>query len=81
MQIKQITVTYSYTFNLGNYSSIRPEVSLTADLAEGDEPEQARRELLQTAQAQVEESIDHELIRLNRHPHFDPERTLPEEAF
>jgi hypothetical protein len=73
-KVTQVSVSYSYTFNLGNYSSVRPEVSLTAELEEGDSPETVQRTLLDTAKGQVEGAIDDELIRLDRMPHFDKER-------
>jgi hypothetical protein len=36
MQITQISVSTSYTYNLGDYSNIRPEVHLTAQVESGD---------------------------------------------
>lgn len=45
MQLKTITVTYSRTFNLGNYNSARFEVTLGAELEESDDPAEAEAQL------------------------------------
>lgn len=53
MQIKTITVAYSRTFNLGNYNSARFEVTLGAEIEEGDDPVEAEAQLW----AQAKESL------------------------
>jgi hypothetical protein len=53
VHIKTITVTYSRTFNLGNYNSARFEVTLGAELEEGDDPAEAEAQLW----AQAKEGI------------------------
>jgi hypothetical protein len=53
MQIKQIQVTYTRTHNLGNYSSLKPEVTLSATLDEGDDPKTCLDQLMALARAQI----------------------------
>lgn len=36
MQVKTVTVEYSMTYNLGNYSNTKQAVSLTAEVGEDD---------------------------------------------
>lgn len=72
--ITQVTASYSYTYNLGDYKSIRPEVTLTAILEEGDDPEGVRATLQIEARLSVQDQVDDELIRLGRMPHFDKDR-------
>ena len=68
--IKQITIEYGYTFNLGNSSSVRPTVTLTADLTEDDAPDEVILDLQEQARLAVEDEIDATLIRGGRAPHF-----------
>lgn len=57
MTIKTITVTAGRTFNHPHeqYSNLRPEVSMVAELAEGDVPSVAVRQLQQQAEGFVED--------------------------
>lgn len=68
--IKTITIEYTYTFNLGNYSSVRPAVTLTADLTEGENVEAVTKTLQDQARAEVEKEIDLTLTQQGRQPHF-----------
>lgn len=69
-QIKQITVEYAYTFNLGNYSNVKPTVTLTAELSEGDDPELVILDLQKQARLAVQEEIDATLIANGRLAQF-----------
>lgn len=69
-QIKTITIEYTYTYNLGNYSSVKPAMTITAELAEGDDREQVALDLRNQARYEVQTEIDLALIREGRQPHF-----------
>lgn len=83
--IKQITIEYGYTFNLGNYSSVRPAVTFTADLAEGENVEAVTRALQDQARTAVEAEIDAALKLQGKALHFEQlrnnARLIDEEAF
>ncbi len=49
MQVKEITLEYNLTFNLGNYQSVKPTITMTAALGEDDDPTQALTQLRQLA--------------------------------
>jgi hypothetical protein len=53
-----ITVRYGRTQSLESYSNVRPEITLGAELDEGDDPEAAKAQLFAEARAFVEEAID-----------------------
>jgi hypothetical protein len=57
MNIKSITVTAGRTFNHPHeqFSNLRPEVTMTADLSEGEDPLAATRQLQAQAEALVED--------------------------
>lgn len=57
MQIKQITVTAGRTFNHPHetYSNLRPEVTLVAELAEGEDAGAAAKALQAQAEGLVED--------------------------
>jgi hypothetical protein len=64
MKINTITVTAGRTFNHPHedYSNLRPEVTMTATLEDGDDPHVATRDLQQRAEGLVE---DHKRSLLN----------------
>ena len=71
MAIKTITFEYGYTFNLGNYSSVRPVVTFTSEIQEGDDPDRILAELQEWARAEVEGEIDRALVLSGKAPHFE----------
>jgi hypothetical protein len=73
MRITQITVEYGCTWNLGSYSSVRPALSLTAELEEGESPDQVRQELHEQAKSHVEAAIDAALVQTGQKPQFGRE--------
>ena len=52
--IKQFTVTFSRTFNLENYNSMRVEASITHEVPEGEDWEM----LLSVAQGQLRQALE-----------------------
>lgn len=53
MELKTISTTYGRKLNLGDYNSIHIEMSLWADLEEGDDPALGAEALRQMARHQV----------------------------
>lgn len=58
MQITQVTVSYARTESLSNYCNIKPGITLTATLQEGDDPGMVEEDLIETAQTTVHDLID-----------------------
>ena len=79
--IKTITIEYGYTFNLGNYSSCRPAVTLAAELVDGENLEQVAIQLQTTARVLVENEIDGTLRQSGRAPHFKQLRESPKDPY
>lgn len=69
--IKQITIEYGYTYNLGNHNSIRPAATFTAELVKGDDVEVVTKTLQDQARAAVETEIDATLKLQGKAPHFE----------
>ena len=57
MKLKTIAATYGRKLNLGDYNSAHAEVTLWADLEEGDDPELAANALRQMARHHVMEEM------------------------
>jgi hypothetical protein len=70
MKLTEISIAYTQTYNLGNYSNVKPEIRLTAVLEDGDNPEQIMAELQAQAQAHIHEVIDTTLEEQGDAPHF-----------
>lgn len=68
--VKTITIEYTYTFNLGNYSSVKPAVTITAELAEGDNVEQVSHALRTQARVEAQTEIDLALMANGKQPYF-----------
>ena len=51
MKVKTLSVSVSEVINCGNYETIRPEVTLEADLDEGDDLKKCNDELWRTAKS------------------------------
>lgn len=73
MQITEITVSYGRTQSLEAYCNVRPSVTLKATLDEGDDPEAARRALLDEARALVHEEVDQALEDDGKAAKYSPE--------
>jgi hypothetical protein len=61
MNLTSISATISHALNVGSYESIKPSVSITADLEEGDEVKSCFRELHKEAGRMWAESALKEL--------------------
>lgn len=61
MNVTTVTVSYGLTVNLGDYSNVRPEVSLTAELGPRESADDILADLLQEARMQVEYVADEAL--------------------
>ena len=61
MKTTEIKVSLAQTINLGNYENIRPEVSLTAQLEEGDDPVACSQALRETCDKLLMEQIRQQL--------------------
>jgi len=70
MEIKNVTVKYGLTYNLGDYNNVRPEVVLSAELAANEDPAAALTLLEDRARARVEAMVDEALERLDEAPFF-----------
>ncbi len=46
MKPKELSITVSRTFNLGNFESLRVEAGMAASIDEGDDPEETRAKIL-----------------------------------
>ena len=68
MQITEIVVSAGRTFNnpYESYSNLRPEVTLKATLAEGDDPHESAKELQAQAERLVEKHKTQLLVDLDR---------------
>lgn len=58
MNITQITVSYGETQSLPEYSNVKPSITLTAVLSDGDDPAAAEADLWLQAKNAVREQID-----------------------
>lgn len=58
MNITQITVSYGETQSLPEYSNVKPNLTITATLDEGDSPGETEQLLWNQAKAAVREQID-----------------------
>lgn len=70
MEIERITVQYGRVWSLGNYNNVKPEVTVTALLQDGDDPLRVQAELQQQAQGHVEAIIDQALEQQGDAPEF-----------
>lgn len=59
MRIKEVSVSYGRTKNLGNYESLRIDVQLTAEI----EPGEPSQELIEDLQAMVKKKAEEMLER------------------
>ncbi len=73
MKITQITVSYGRTQSLPEYSNVKPQLTIGAELEEGDEAEAVRAALLAEARAFVEAAIDDALEGAEQAPKFSTE--------
>ena len=58
MQYKEIQVGFTYTKNLGNYESLKVDVSVTIAVAEGETVEDVSTKAWNAAKAQIKKGLD-----------------------
>jgi hypothetical protein len=61
MKITSVTVEYGLTENLGDYNNVRPSVRITADVLEGEDPDDVFGELWERAEDEVKEGVNQAL--------------------
>lgn len=67
MRLTTITVSYGQTQSLPEYSNVKPSMTLSAELGEGDDPEAIKAALLAEARAFVQAAID-DALEINEQP-------------
>lgn len=70
MRITQITVNFAETCNLGDYSSTKPSIELTALLDVSDDVHAVIDELINTAKTVLHAKIDEELELVGKSPKY-----------
>jgi len=66
MIVKQIAVSYGRTINLGNFNSARLECTMTADLEDAENTNEAALELWEQARDQVKGQCERLLEAANQ---------------
>lgn len=66
MRITQISLSFTETCNLGDYSNTKPSIELTALLDAGDDVHAVINELVTKAKGVIHEKVDEELELANR---------------
>lgn len=66
MRITQISINFSETCNLGDYSNTKPAIELTAQLEATDDPVTVLQELIGLAKEHLHKEIDKELSIVGR---------------
>lgn len=62
MKIRKVAVTVSRTINLGNYESKRAEYSLTAEILDDDDYDEAKQVVQEEACKQLDRLLDKILL-------------------
>jgi hypothetical protein len=57
MQIKEVSASFAYTKNMGNYESMRAESTVTAQIEPGEEPGEVSSKCFEMAKDQVRVQI------------------------
>jgi hypothetical protein len=70
MKITEIHVGFEETCSLPDYSNVRPSVRYSANLEEGDDPDQVRQTLFEKARGIVRQEVDEALVRNGRPPKY-----------
>lgn len=73
MKLTQITVSYGATQSLPEYSNVKPNLTFTATLDDGDDPEQIEAQLWAMAKESVHEQIDSALERNDKAAKYSDE--------
>lgn len=70
MKVTTVKAEYTLTYNLGNYSNVRPSVELTAEIEPDEDEITAQLYLMDAARAQVQHEVDLALESQGDPPHF-----------
>jgi hypothetical protein len=57
-QLKEVSVGFTFTKNLGNYQSLRVDAGLVLSLAPGDNPQAVYADAWKTAKQQIKQGIE-----------------------
>ncbi|MGG1672891.1 hypothetical protein ACIFOE_20085 [Paenibacillus sp. NRS-1783] len=57
-RLKEISVSYTYTKNLGNYQSLKVDAGLVVTLEPGDDPQTVYADAWRTVRNQVEQRLN-----------------------
>lgn len=58
MKIKEISVGFTYTKNLGNYESLKVDSGVTITIEDGDDPEEVYTKAWESTKKQVRRGLD-----------------------
>lgn len=72
MKLTQITVSYGETVGLPEYSNVKPQLSLTATVVDGEDPAAIEADLWQQVRTAVQEQADRTLEQNDRPAKYDP---------
>ena len=73
MHITEVRYTLGYTYNLGDYTNIRPEITLTANVESNEDANEALSHLYQTARHYCHSAIDSALESEGKPAEFSSE--------
>lgn len=57
MQVKEVSASFAYTKNMGNYESMRAESTVIAQIEPGEEPGEVSSKCFEMAKNQVKNQI------------------------
>lgn len=55
IDVTEVTASFSATINIGNFENLKPEISITATVGEGQDPHEVQKTLSKYARAEVDE--------------------------
>ena len=55
MKVREVSATFAFTKNLGNYQSMRAEATVVSEVENGESEEDVFKKIFETAKAQVRE--------------------------
>lgn len=58
MKISEVSATFAYTKNMGNYQSMKGEATVTAQVEPGEKAEEVFNKIFETAKAQVKSQLE-----------------------
>lgn len=58
MKISEVSASFAFTKNMGNYQSMKSEATITAQLEPGEKAEEVFAKIFETAKAQVKTQLE-----------------------